>query len=44
MPKGVPQMSWMVAVTAAVSLGVSLATLRAVLAGGPYHQQETTSR
>jgi hypothetical protein len=37
-------MYWMVAVLAAVSLGVSLATLCAALAGGPYHQQDATSR
>jgi hypothetical protein len=38
------EMSWMVAALAAVSLGVSLATLRAVLAGGAYHQHDATSR
>jgi hypothetical protein len=37
-------MYWMAAVPAAVSLGVSLATLCPVLAGGAYHQQDTTSR
>ena len=35
-------MYWMVTVPAAVSLGVSLATLCAALAGGPYHQQDAT--
>jgi len=34
----------MVAVLSAVSLGVSLATLCAALAGGPYRQPDATSR
>jgi hypothetical protein len=36
-------MYWMVAVPATVSLDVSLATLCAALAGGPYHQQDAAS-
>jgi hypothetical protein len=37
-------MYWMVAVPAAVLLGVSQPTLCTALAGGPYHQQDATNR
>jgi hypothetical protein len=37
-------MSWMIAVPAALSLGVNLATLCPVLTGGAYHQPDATNR